>query len=36
LNHRFVDNGTVAAPRDRHQNPGDRQNPHCVFTDFRL
>jgi len=34
LNHRVIDNGTVAAPRDRNQNPGDRQNPHCVITNF--
>jgi len=36
LNHWFVDNGAVAAPRDHHQNPGDSQNPHCVFTIFGL
>jgi len=36
LNHWFVDNGAVAAPRDHHQNPSDRQNPHCVFMIFGL
>lgn len=34
LNHRVIDNGAVAAPRDHNQNPGDRQNPHCVITNF--
>jgi len=34
LNHRVIDNGAVAAPRDRNQNPGDRQSPHCVITNF--
>jgi len=34
MNHRVIDNGAVATPRDRNQNPGNRQNPHCVITNF--